>query len=295
MKTTFKLFALIFTLLAFVACSDDDDGDNGPVEFTVTAISPESGTVGTAITITGTAFPTDASEITLTFGGVPATISSLTSTQIVTTVPAGATSGEVSIVANGFTKSTPTTFTVLSDLVEATASNIPAPTTGGGQGAPDEGPFTKFSFATGAVTDSDTEWDIAFRATTIAINGGEVTGTNDEPERNGNGGVALIEDVLFSEVTTVEELTFAQDATGAFALTPISDQGWYNYNPATFVVTPIPGTVLVFRTHDGKYAKVEILSYYRDAPAEPNAFVDESRLYTFNYIYNPNEGETGLE
>ncbi len=292
MKTTLKLFSLIFILFAFVACSDDDEG---PVEFSVTAISPESGTVGTEITITGTDFPSDAAEVNLTFGGVSATITSISSTQIVTTVPAGATSGEVRIAANGFTSTTPTTFTVLSDLVQARASNIPAPTTGGGQGAPDEGPFTKFSFATGAVTDSDTEWDIAFRATTIAINGGVATGTNDEPERNGNGGVALVRDVLFSEVTTANGLTYTQDADGAFAINPVSDQGWYNYNGALFLVSPIPGTVLVFRTHDGKYAKIEILSYYRDAPEEPNAFVDEARLYTFNYIYNPNEGETSLE
>jgi len=52
---------------------------------------------------------------------------------------------------------------------------------------------------------------------------------------------------------------------------------------------------LVIRTHDDKYAKVEILSYYKDAPAEPDGFVDESRFYTFNYVYNPNEGQTALE
>jgi hypothetical protein len=52
---------------------------------------------------------------------------------------------------------------------------------------------------------------------------------------------------------------------------------------------------LVFRTHDGKVAKVEILSYYRDAPAQPNAFTDEARFYTFRYVYNPNEGETQLK
>ncbi|MEM1259262.1 MAG: IPT/TIG domain-containing protein, partial [Bacteroidota bacterium] len=113
MKTTFKLFGLIFMLFAFVACSDDDDADPAPVEFTVTAISPESGTVGTEITITGTDFPTDASAINLTFDGVVATVSSISSTQIITTVPAGATSGEVSIAANGFTKTTPVAFTVL--------------------------------------------------------------------------------------------------------------------------------------------------------------------------------------
>ena len=43
---------------------------------------------------------------------------------------------------------------------------------------------------------------------------------------------------------------------------------------------------------DGKYAKVEILSYYQGAPDSPDAFTDQSRYYTFNYVYQPNSGET---
>lgn len=182
--------------------------------------------------------------------------------------------------------------TVPDPAITATVSNLEAPQTGG-QGQPVGGPFTKFSFATGSETDSATEWDIAFRGTTIAVNGGTVTGTAEEPDRNGNGGAYLAVGT-FAEVTSAEGLTFAQDEAGAFAIPAGSDQGWYNYNPGTFLVTPIPGRVLVFRTHDGKYAKVEILSYYRNAPAQPDAFSDESRVYTFNYLYNPNAGETDL-
>ncbi|MGB5820246.1 MAG: HmuY family protein [Saonia sp.] len=176
-----------------------------------------------------------------------------------------------------------------------TASNIPAPQTGG-QPSPDPigGPFTKFSFATGAVTTDETEWDIAFRGTRIAVNGGVATGTADEPVRNGNAG-AFIATGTFASVTTAEGLTFIQDADGAYAITPLSDEGWYNYNPQVNIISPIPGRVLVFRTHDGKYAKVEILSYYKDAPAQPDGFGDESRFYTFNYVYNPNAGETSLQ
>ncbi|TXN38356.1 hypothetical protein FVB32_08695 [Flagellimonas hymeniacidonis] len=290
MKTTLKLFTLLVMLVAFVGCSDDDS--DPLTAFNVTAVTPSSGTVGTEITITGSDFPSDATAINLTFGGVAATISSATSTQIVTEVPAGATSGEVSIVANGFTKAAPSSFTVLSNLVAETMSNLAAPQTGG-QGEPVGGPFAKFSFETGAITDSETDWDIAFRGTSIAINGGAVTGTTDEPARNGSGGAA-IENGIFSEVTSAVGLSFAEDADGAFAIPGGSDNGWYNYNPSTFTISPIPGKVLVIRTHDGKYAKVEILSYYRDAPAQPDPFVDESRVYTFKYVYNPNEGETSL-
>ncbi|MBQ4914389.1 IPT/TIG domain-containing protein [Maribacter sp. MMG018] len=291
MKTTLKLFSLLFIFTAFVSCSDDD-GDSAS-EFVITEVSPTSATVGAEIVITGTDFPTDTSDISLTFNGVEATIVSATSTKIVATVPSGASTGELLLVANGYTKSFPTDFTVLSDLVSETVSNLEAPQTGG-QGEPVGGPFTKFSFESGAVTDSETDWDIAFRGTTIAVNGGTATGTEDEPVRNGEAGVS-IESGVFSDITSAEGLTFTQDSEGAFAIATGSDNGWYNYNSATYTIAPIPGKILVFRTHDGKYAKVEIISYYRDAPAEPDPFSDESRVYTFNYTYNPNEGETALE
>lgn len=290
MKTSFTTISLICLLVVFTGCNNDDD--TTVVEFSVTSISPTSGTVGTEITINGTDFPSEASEVILTIGGTAATISSISSTRIVSTVPAGAVSGNITIETSDFTKNAPESFTVLSELVSATASNVPAPQTGG-QGQPIGGPFTKFSFESGEVTTSDTEWDIAFRGTTIAINGGAVTGTDEEPARNGDAAVS-IENGTFSSITSANGLSYSQDANGAFGIPTGSDNGWYNYNPATFIVSPIPGKILVFRTHDGKYAKIEILSYYRDAPAQPDAFMDESRFYTFNYVYNPNDGETSL-
>ncbi|MFT6934232.1 MAG: hypothetical protein ACJAUQ_000617 [Maribacter sp.] len=291
MKTTLKIFAFLFALFAFVSCSDDDEDPSK--NFTVTTISPESAIVGTEITVTGTDFPTEASKVELTVGGATATIISLSSTQIVATVPQGAVSGAVSVSVDGNEKMTPTDFTVLSDLITAKAENISAPQTGG-QGQPIGGPFVKFSFETGAVTDSATEWDIAFRGTTIAVNGGVLTGTSEEPERNGNAAAGIV-DGIFTEVLSAEGISFAQDADAAFAIPTGSDNGWYNYNFMTNLVTPIPGKILVFRTHDDKVAKVEILSYYEDAPVNPDGFADSSRFYTFNYVYNPNEGETSLK
>jgi hypothetical protein len=290
MKTILKMFALYLALFAFVSCSDDEDPSEN---FTVTAISPESATVGTEITITGTNFPTDASRIVLKVGGAMATITNVSSTQIVATVPQGAVSGAVSVSVSGTAKMTSNEFTVLSELVNAKVENIFAPQTGG-RGQPVGGPFTKFSFEAGEVTDSDTKWDIAFRGLTIAVNGGTITGTIDEPERNGNGGATIVEGI-FSEVTSSQDITFAQDADGVFAIPTGSNNGWYNYNFMTNLVTAIPGRILVFRTHDGKVAKVEILSYYQNAPANPDGSADPSRYYTFNYVYNPNEGETSLQ
>ena len=183
------------------------------------------------------------------------------------------------------------------DVESVTISDLPAPQTGG-QGQPISGEFTRFDFSTGMQTTSSTDWDIAFRGTTIAINGGSATGTTDEPARNGNAGVAIVNGT-FGSVTNVDGLTFAEDGSTGFAIPTGSDNGWYNYNFMTNIVTKIPGKVLVFRTRDGRYAKVEIISYYL---GNPNPIIggfggnaSTPRYYTFDYVYNPNQGETTFE
>jgi hypothetical protein len=177
-------------------------------------------------------------------------------------------------------------------VIAAKYSNLHAPQSGG-QGQPISGPFTKFSFETGEVTEGN-DWDIAFRGTTILVNGGTEVGLGDEPTRTGKGSVASV-DGVFSSVISADGLSFTQDSASGTAIATGSGNGWYLYNPQIMVISPIPGKVFVFETNDGHYAKVEFLSYYKDSPANPNAFQDESRYYTFNYIYNPNKGETSLQ
>ena len=119
-----------------------------------------------------------------------------------------------------------------------------------------------------AYTDSATnKWDIAFRSTTIIINGG-----TSGPAL---GGAFVQTGTTLDEYAKVPaDSTFRVDniaATPAFAIPTGSGNGWYNYNTSTNVISPIPGRVLVVRTATGKYAKVEITSYYKDAPATPDA------------------------
>ena len=151
-----------------------------------------------------------------------------------------------------------------------------------------------FDFATGSETTSETDWDIAFRGTTIAVNGGVATGTADEPTRNGTVGAA-ISTGTFAGIVSAEGLTFDQDSTDGFAIPTGSGNGWYNYNPQAFTISPIPGRIIVIQTRNGNYAKMEILSYYQNQPETPDPFTDLSRYYSFNYLYNPNVGEFALE
>ena len=175
-------------------------------------------------------------------------------------------------------------------VVSITVEDLHAPQEGG-QGQPISGLFTKFDFDTGMETDNETDWDIAFRATDIIVNGGTSMGTTDEPTRSGDAG-AYIATGTMADVTEVDVNLFTQDSESGYAIISGSGNGWYTYaGPPTYLITQTVGRILVFKTADGKYAKVEILSYYEGAPENPDAFVDQSRYYTFNYVYQPNEGE----
>ncbi len=144
------------------------------------------------------------------------------------------------------------------------------------------GKFTKFDFATGKVTDSDTDWDIAFRGTKIIVNGGVSSGLTDEPERNGDAAGYIAKGTLES-VTSVDTSLLVQDSADGFA---ISNE-WYSYDSTTHIITALAGKIIVIRTRDGKYAKVEILSYYKDGDTN-----SDYRYYTFNYVYQPKDGVT---
>lgn len=152
--------------------------------------------------------------------------------------------------------------------------------------------FTKFSFSENTVV-TDDNWDIAFKGTTIIVNGGVKGTTTGEPERTGQGAVSIVSNA-FASVTVIPEATnFVQDAATAYAIPTGSGNGWYSYNSSTHLISPIAGKVFVVKTHDGKYAKFEILSYYKDVPATPDPLDSAStRYYTFNFAYQANSTTT---
>ncbi len=84
---------------------------------TITSFSPASGAAGDTVTITGTNFDPDPFHMLVTFAdNVPATVTSATATQLVVTVPAGASTGAIK-VTNGLTQrevSSTASFTVTS-------------------------------------------------------------------------------------------------------------------------------------------------------------------------------------
>lgn len=69
----------------------------------INTFSPESGTVGTPVTITGSNFSTVADNNVVFFGAVKAKVSSATTTKLIVTVPAGATFLPITVTVNNLT------------------------------------------------------------------------------------------------------------------------------------------------------------------------------------------------
>jgi len=163
------------------------------------------------------------------------------------------------------------------------------------------GPYTKFSFSEGGiVSDSAENWDVAFRATSIIVNGG-MKSDPSQPNRTGNAAVYIATIVTMADITSVNTSLLMQDEEtspaiiddGGMAIPPATEPlGWYLYDHLSNVVSPRPGTILVFRTHDDKYAKVEITFFY-DTPNPPSSPTDFGGYYTFNYVYQ-SDGTTNF-
>lgn len=179
-------------------------------------------------------------------------------------------------------KNTPTPKAVV--LTPKTYSNLYAPQSGG-QGQPADGEFVKFSFSKNSIV-TDDNWDIAFRGTTILVNGGTKVGIQNEPSKTGKGAISIVSGTFDTVKAVPDASTFKQDGANKYAIPSGSGNGWYNYNSNTNVVTPIPGRVFVVKTYDEKYAKMEIISYYKDAPANPT-IASTPRYYTFKFVYQP--------
>ena len=158
------------------------------------------------------------------------------------------------------------------------------------------GDFIKFSFSEGDIVTNE-NWDVAFRGTTLIVNGGKKANI-DQPDRTGNAAV-YIDIGSMSEINNVDTSRLLQDNSSGSAILNnimiddlgVSGQGWASYNFTTHLFSPRAGRILVFRTHDDKYAKMEIIYFYDSLnPDTKNG--DIGGYYTFNYVYQSEEGNT---
>lgn len=92
----------------------------------VLEFAPHTGPVGASVRIYGTAFSTTPASNIVKFNGVTATVSSSTTTEIVTTVPAGATTGTISVKVGTPTATSAASFTVQGAIGPTISSFSPA-------------------------------------------------------------------------------------------------------------------------------------------------------------------------
>lgn len=143
-------------------------------------------------------------------------------------------------------------------------------------------PFTFFSFRDTTVianTDSATgKWDFGLRLTTFLV--------NSNASGPGNAGV-ILQNAVYDNVASAPSSGYAYDTTSSQKA--IKDGSWYDYNPTTHSFTPKAGKTFIFRTADGHYAKMELLSVDYEPFTGP---VPQRLIYRFRYTYQPNSSNT---
>lgn len=190
----------------------------------------------------------------------------------------------------------PAAFSVTVSGNVVTVKNMPADTIIGiGQTGPfGAGRYGFFSLENNtrvnAADSASTAWDLAFAGNTIRV--------NNLTSGPGNGG-AFVYTGTFSSLTAVpaDSVFRTDNHPVSYAIPKGSGRGWYNYDGPNNLITPIPGRVMVIRTANGKYAKVEILNYYRRGVTPSTTASDsikafDSRYYSFRYTYQPNGSTT---
>lgn len=120
--------------------------------------------------------------------------------------------------------------------------------------ARDERAWRWFDFSRGAVVDSPAgrEWDIAFRRHDILVNGGEGFA--------GDGGAIALVGIAFDSLAEAPEAGYMGSRAGRDS-SSAAFEDWYDYGFTSHLLEPRPA-VYAIRTADGRYAKLEILSYY---------------------------------
>lgn len=150
--------------------------------------------------------------------------------------------------------------------------------------APVPGQKVGFNFATDAevktIDSAATNWDFSMAFTTMRI--------NSNASGVGNAGVQIL-DIPYSTITSAPETGYAYDTTATKLA--VKGSAWYTYNPTTHSFAPIAGKTFVFKTANGKYAKMEVLEAL---PVDDSGnvvtppTVPTQIKYKFNYNYQPN-------
>jgi hypothetical protein len=162
-------------------------------------------------------------------------------------------------------------------------------------------PFTPFYFSliTNAKVDSSekktTKWDIAFAKeynSYVSIN----NGTNESSfglGGPGKGAMIAVNQNYDKLITAPSDGEFARNGITAAGWDSGNGNGWYFYDLKTHIAIPVKNRTYVLRTADGKFAKLELVSMYKGAPAVVPDITWPAPYFTFRY-YVQQDGSRNL-
>lgn len=174
-----------------------------------------------------------------------------------------------------------------------TVKNLPADTIIGtnAMGQPiGAGRYSFFSLETGQwipnADSNSTRWDLAFAGTVVRV--------NNATSGPGAGGGFVFNGTFESLQSVPADSVFRLDNHPVtYAIPRGSGRAWYTYDGPTNLLSPIPGRTLVIRTATGKFAKVEMLNYYRggntpSATSPDSVKLKDQRFLHFRYTFQAN-------
>jgi gliding motility-associated-like protein len=205
---------------------------------TITSFTPTFGSVGTTVTITGVNFSATPANNTVMFNGVTAVVTASTATSITCTVPAGATTGKITVTVAGNTATSATNFTVTSATITITAQ--PASTTAC------FGDIIAFTTAATGTTNITYQWqrqqlDFTF---SDVIDGGAYSGANT-PTLTVNTGIGVVSNAYRCRVNgdfATQQTSSTANVLILLASPAPTTTGASACAPASFTLTAAGGT-----------------------------------------------------
>ncbi|MFM9839281.1 MAG: IPT/TIG domain-containing protein [Cyclobacteriaceae bacterium] len=227
---------------------------------TISSFNPTSGPTGTTVTITGINFDAVPTNNAVKFSGTSATATSSSTTNIITTVPTGATTGTITVTVAGNTATSATNFTVTSPLIPTITSFAPA-----------SGPIGTTVIITG------TNFDAVPANNTVKFNGISATATSSSttsitttvPTGATTGPISVT--VAGNTATSASNFTVTPVATIAITTQP-SASTVCNGTAATFTAAATGTTNITYQwqfstTLAGTYADISNASGYSNVTA----------------------------
>jgi YD repeat-containing protein len=126
---------------------------NAPVS--ITLVQPSKGAVGTTVRLFGKGFSATPGDNQVAFNGAAATVNAATATSLTTTVPAGATTGLITLTTPLGTATSPEAFTVLALTMVPAQAVVPRGGSVGFQAMLDGTPLTDITWRVNGIVGGD--------------------------------------------------------------------------------------------------------------------------------------------